>query len=65
MDTKPQVAGMNSAEISENAYPMEANRREFLAGLAGAAMIAALGGPNAQAEGADRAVNVARRRTTT
>jgi DUF1680 family protein len=60
MDTKPQVAGVNSAEFSENAYPTEASRREFLAGLAGAAMVAALGGTKGEAEGADRAVNVAR-----
>ena len=48
------------ARSSENAFSLEASRREFLAGLAGAAAVAALSGAKAEGQAADRAVNVAR-----
>jgi uncharacterized protein len=43
-----------------NVYQLDANRREFLAGLAGTALVAAVAGPKTAAEAPDRALNIAR-----
>jgi uncharacterized protein len=45
---------------TESQLQFESNRREFLAGLAGSAVLTALSSPKAFAEGSDRAVNIAK-----
>src|SRR6266567_5491220 len=61
MDRKPHAAEARPANQStENEFQLEANRREFLAGLAGTAVLATIGGRQAVAQAPDRALNVAR-----
>jgi len=55
--SKPEVP---AAQIMETGFQLEANRREFLTGLTGAAVVAAVTGPKAVAQSPDRAINIAR-----
>src|SRR5882672_5923664 len=49
-----------AAQQSANESQLEPSRRQFLAGLAGTAVVSALPGYKAVAQAAERAVNVAR-----
>jgi DUF1680 family protein len=49
-----------TAQIKENDFSLEANRREFLAGLTGLAVMAALSDARGYAQAPDRAINIAR-----
>jgi uncharacterized protein len=61
MDRKPHAAEARpAAQSTENEVQLEANRRQFLAGLAGTAVLAAVNGTQAVAQPANRALNVAR-----
>src|SRR5512146_1642763 len=49
-----------AVEPTETRNPLEPSRREFMAGLAGAAVLTAFDGTRAMAQDSNRAVNVAR-----
>jgi hypothetical protein len=49
-----------TAQSTEMGLPLESNRREFLAGLTGTAVLAAVTGPKGVAQSPDRAINIAR-----
>ena len=51
---------ISSGKISQNNTQIEPNRREFLAGLTGAAVVAAVSSKTGIAQSADRALNIAR-----
>ena len=51
---------ISSGKISQNNTQLEPNRREFLAGLTGAAVVAAVTGKKGMAQSKDRALNIAR-----
>src|SRR5579885_1206710 len=58
---KKQRAGKETVrQPSGNVFQMEANRRQFLASLTGAAVVTALGGPKSVAQSPDLAVNIAK-----
>jgi len=61
MDRKPYAAEPRpAAQSKESGTQLEANRREFLAGLAGTAVLTAVSGTHAAAQDANRVLNVAR-----
>jgi hypothetical protein len=50
----------STAQTTGIGLQLESNRREFLTGLTGAAVVAAVIGPKAVAQSPDRAINIAR-----
>jgi hypothetical protein len=57
--THASDAGSTDGSLG-NGLQLESNRREFLTGLAGAAVVAALNGKKGVAQAPDRAINIAR-----
>ena len=55
-----QHAGQSGSGAEKSGTDFESNRREFLAGLTGAAVVAAVTGPKGVAQSPDRALNIAR-----
>src|SRR5271169_259835 len=49
-----------TAQSTGTGWQLESNRREFLAGLTGAAVVAAVTGPKGVAQSPDRVINIAR-----
>src|SRR3954453_11288655 len=61
MDRKPYAAEPRpAAQSKESGTQLEDNRREFVAGLAGTAVLTAVSGTHAAAQDANRVLNVAR-----
>src|SRR5579862_1160521 len=60
MNRKQSGTETVAAQALEGGSQLEASRREFLAGLTGAAIVSALPGSNAMAREAAQALNIAR-----
>ena len=60
MNTEQNRTDAASAAQSENEKQIEPSRRDFLTGLAGAALLAGIGGGEGMAQTEDRSVNIAR-----